>query len=759
MRTWRLVIPLLAFTAVAGVGPAVAEALLPPLRPAAADVQFNPASCGKAAAGTVSAAHLVAKTADRTVGPYTVSLDAFSNPGGPDTYRPILIEADAGSTLRIDLDNQLAPRAGQDGPPLSFTNLHTHGLIVRPTPYDPQRPCPGDSIYQHTAPQSPSSLRQYRIDVPTSIPASFFGLNGLPVPHPAGLFWFHAHFHTTARAQVTSGLSGLISIGDPMTHLRVDREDASAVSQVDEAATRALRAQTDVSHLALRDIQLVVPACAGGGTGCQATDTLPGQPGADGVRGTVPDDYKPDLCTTAGTGGAADPYSRPDSGFCGKRDGDTNAVWLFTVNGQLLPTLSVAEGRNQLLRIANLSASVTYVLDLVDATAADRTASERQLCVISLDGVVTGSTGPACSGGGATTNPARYANVGFPVNQVLLMPGSRAQVFIAYDDVAADQAGHLMLRTLGLNMGNSETAITQGDTWPAIELARIEVAAKSTATAAPTLRANLVRMTAAAPVSSNLTRSAAGAPAVAALASPPVPFDAGMLRRVHSGCVLLPPGLSHRRQVIFDEVEAKATGTGTFNDKATYGGDAGGFALGSRIVDRNGSPERGTLIGPVNYAMPGQGPGGQPAGHTHVGMDVVPTGPRVCPVLGRDEVWELTNYTTETHNFHIHQGKFRLARSGDPGLPAGFRDPIVAQPPFGSPVTRFLVEASGTGDVQAWHDTIPVPPRLDAKHPSRVYVLIPFRADQQVGSFVFHCHILEHEDRGMMADIEVVRPR
>ena len=33
------------------------------------------------------------------------------------------------------------------------------------------------------------------------------------------------------------------------------------------------------------------------------------------------------------------------------------------------------------------------------------------------------------------------------------------------------------------------------------------------------------------------------------------------------------------------------------------------------------------------------------------------------------------------------------------------------------------------------------------------FVLIPFR---EVGDFVFHCHILEHEDGGMMARIRVV---
>jgi FtsP/CotA-like multicopper oxidase with cupredoxin domain len=32
---------------------------------------------------------------------------------------------------------------------------------------------------------------------------------------------------------------------------------------------------------------------------------------------------------------------------------------------------------------------------------------------------------------------------------------------------------------------------------------------------------------------------------------------------------------------------------------------------------------------------------------------------------------------------------------------------------------------------------------------------VPF---SQIGDFVFHCHILEHEDGGMMARIRVVAP-
>ena len=36
--------------------------------------------------------------------------------------------------------------------------------------------------------------------------------------------------------------------------------------------------------------------------------------------------------------------------------------------------------------------------------------------------------------------------------------------------------------------------------------------------------------------------------------------------------------------------------------------------------------------------------------------------------------------------------------------------------------------------------------------------MIPFEDPIQVGAFVFHCHILEHEDKGMMATVEVYDP-
>jgi FtsP/CotA-like multicopper oxidase with cupredoxin domain len=41
--------------------------------------------------------------------------------------------------------------------------------------------------------------------------------------------------------------------------------------------------------------------------------------------------------------------------------------------------------------------------------------------------------------------------------------------------------------------------------------------------------------------------------------------------------------------------------------------------------------------------------------------------------------------------------------------------------------------------------------------PSRGYVVVRVRFSGYTGVTVFHCHILAHEDAGMMANIEVSR--
>ena len=87
---------------------------------------------------------------------------------------------------------------------------------------------------------------------------------------------------------------------------------------------------------------------------------------------------------------------------------------------------------------------------------------------------------------------------------------------------------------------------------------------------------------------------------------------------------------------------------------------------------------------------------------------------------GTVERWTIDNRTDESHVFHMHQVHF--ATESVDGVRV--RDP-------------------------AWRDTVDVPPRR------RVTVLIDFRDPVVRGTFVFHCHILDHEDQGMMATIRV----
>ena len=89
---------------------------------------------------------------------------------------------------------------------------------------------------------------------------------------------------------------------------------------------------------------------------------------------------------------------------------------------------------------------------------------------------------------------------------------------------------------------------------------------------------------------------------------------------------------------------------------------------------------------------------------------------------GDTEIWEFINNSAVPHPMHIHAVQFKvLSRSGSRGL---------------------LPTETG------WKDTVLVMPG------ERVRVIMTFSAEE--GLYVFHCHNLEHEDAGMMANLEIV---
>jgi FtsP/CotA-like multicopper oxidase with cupredoxin domain len=94
--------------------------------------------------------------------------------------------------------------------------------------------------------------------------------------------------------------------------------------------------------------------------------------------------------------------------------------------------------------------------------------------------------------------------------------------------------------------------------------------------------------------------------------------------------------------------------------------------------------------------------------------------------LGDTEEWTVVNTDQQYHNFHIHQ-------------------------------TGFLVtEVNGVRlNEDSLRDTFSIPPAT-ATGPGVLKVIIPFTDPVIVGRFVYHCHAVDHEDKGMMGIVEVV---
>lgn len=101
--------------------------------------------------------------------------------------------------------------------------------------------------------------------------------------------------------------------------------------------------------------------------------------------------------------------------------------------------------------------------------------------------------------------------------------------------------------------------------------------------------------------------------------------------------------------------------------------------------------------------------------------------PDITVRQGDVEDWIIENRSTELHDFHIHQLHFQLvAWSG-----------VAVNEPF-------------------LRDTVNIPyaNRRMLQYPS-VRLRMDFRDPNIVGTFVYHCHLLEHEDGGMMGRIRV----
>jgi FtsP/CotA-like multicopper oxidase with cupredoxin domain len=98
-------------------------------------------------------------------------------------------------------------------------------------------------------------------------------------------------------------------------------------------------------------------------------------------------------------------------------------------------------------------------------------------------------------------------------------------------------------------------------------------------------------------------------------------------------------------------------------------------------------------------------------GHAHHNADPVR--------VGDLQVWDVVNETRMDHPFHLHGFFFQVLQTDG------------TSPPF-----------------RAWKDTVNIP--------AKGRVRIAWQPDNRPGSWMYHCHILEHHAAGMMADFDVV---
>ena len=90
--------------------------------------------------------------------------------------------------------------------------------------------------------------------------------------------------------------------------------------------------------------------------------------------------------------------------------------------------------------------------------------------------------------------------------------------------------------------------------------------------------------------------------------------------------------------------------------------------------------------------------------------------------LGATEIWQIENIVGMDHSFHLHGFQFQVIDRN--GVPEPFR---------------------------AWKDIVNVP-----KHETLRFIV---RYDDYPGRWMYHCHILDHEDHGMMGILEVTPQR
>jgi len=109
------------------------------------------------------------------------------------------------------------------------------------------------------------------------------------------------------------------------------------------------------------------------------------------------------------------------------------------------------------------------------------------------------------------------------------------------------------------------------------------------------------------------------------------------------------------------------------------------------------------------------------------------------PVLNTTEIWELVNLTDDTHPIHLHLVRFQiLDRRRFDAFDYTYNDKL-----------RYTSAPIPLDENElGWKDTV----RVNSHTVTRI--IVPFTG--YAGRYVWHCHVLEHEDNEMMRPYEIL---
>jgi FtsP/CotA-like multicopper oxidase with cupredoxin domain len=629
-----------------------------------------------------------------------------------------------GDTLDVMFQSRLdyegkgsVPEPVNGAVPCRASNLHTHGLLI--SPYHPARAGLGpygDYVLDVTQPRGSLDFGTGIDNCGTKlgdIPHHGHGLTDLPLhysdyipgqpgvnslasgEHPSGIFWYHAHPHGFSQFQLHGGTTGVVTIGNITDY---------ACPHGDGTPGHCNITDTNIRTMELKDTLI--------------------QSYGQGLYSMV-QSAASDTCTA---------YGGERRGECQATDqACANCKWVFTVNGVEFPVSKVAAGRNEIWRIVNASPNTTWRLSINPVGGTGGGSLPFQ--ILARDGVAVGQI---------DSKAALHT-------EILMMPASRIEIYIP----APPAGGTYVLHNSPAN--TAANGYTNGDIWPSVDLARFTWAASENPEA---------QILPAMPVD------------VAGL-STPVPHGTGPLAGLPRRCEYETGDTRviyfvHRFVKVQDGAPP-SKGSGLFPSiNEVFGLIAAVRHQDGRMdfFSDDGSPVLHSVKDVWSAGVNGPDPAFPGLMHNHYNT--------VCTVKGNVEHWELENYTGEDHNFHLHQSKFTIDPNGNFFFP-----PPVKGEDQDLAATDKLIRDFINPHEQNHNDTVPVPrgtsicasepqtkgcygktdtacsgrpEAADCPYPGIMSVLIDFSRAEQVGTFVYHCHILEHEDGGMMAEINVLCP-